>query len=104
MPYRQRFSPIPSKNLCPQTHHWRGGCQQTPGGEWLPKSLGTGVRRETEPPTMPGRGGDNKGQEGIAGLVLRRSKVRESGFGSYLLHLILFFQVCWVDGLCMQVS
>ena len=53
---------------------------------------------------MPGRGGDNKGQEGIAGLVLRRSEVRESGFGSYLLHLILFFQVCWVDGLCMQVS
>ena len=67
MPYPQGFSPIPSKNLCPQTHHWRRGCQQAPGGEWLPNSPGTGVRRETEAPTMPGRGGDNKGQQGTAG-------------------------------------
>ena len=66
-PHSQGFSPIPNKNLYPQTHHWRGGCQQAPGGGWLPISPGTGVRRETDPPVTPGRGGDDKGQQGTAG-------------------------------------
>jgi len=38
-----------------------GGCHQAPGGRWLPKSPGTGVRMETESPATPGRGGDDKG-------------------------------------------
>ena len=61
------IQPIPHKNLCPQTHHWTGGCQQAPAGGWLPNSPGTGVRRETEASTMPGRGGDDECHQGTTG-------------------------------------
>ena len=64
MPHPQGFSPIPSKNLCPQTHHSRRGCHQAPGGGWFHNSPDTGVIMEKEPPATPGRGGDDKGQQG----------------------------------------
>ena len=88
-PHPQEFSPIPSKNLCPQTHHWRGGCQQAPGGRWLSNIPGTGIRKEIETLAMPGRGW--KGSSGHSqGWSWGRSKVLESGFGSHLLHPSLF--------------
>lgn len=68
MPYRQRFSPIPSKTSAHRPTTGEGAASRAPGGEWLPKSLVllvSGGRQSHQP--CQGGGGDNKGQEGTAG-------------------------------------
>ena len=63
--------PHPQQELLPTVPPLERGLPAGPRGRMAPYSPGTGVRRETETPVMPGRGGDDHGQQGMDGIGLK---------------------------------
>ena len=63
--------PLPQQEPLPTVPPLERGLPAGPRGRMAPCSPGTGVRRETETPVMPGRGGDDHGQQGTDGVGLK---------------------------------